>query len=163
GNGKTALRATVNKYMSGLGPGDTFGSALAPAAGIVNSASRSWTDTNRNFTPDCNLLIPTAQTVVNGDTCGAISNTNFGTVVSGTTFDQSLLNGWGIRGYNWEFSTSVQHEILPRTSLDVGYFRRLYGNFFSTDNLTVAASDYTAFSVTAPANAQLPGGGGYNV
>ena len=34
----------------------------------VNSATRSWTDTNGNFVPDCDLSNPTAQTVAGGDT-----------------------------------------------------------------------------------------------
>jgi hypothetical protein len=33
----------------------------------------------------------------------------FGTVVPGTSYDPDLLNGWGKRFYNWEFTTSVQH------------------------------------------------------
>jgi hypothetical protein len=45
-------------------------------------------------------------------------------------------------------------------SVNAGYFRRIYGNFLVTDNLSVAPSNYSPFSITAPLNAGLPGGGG---
>ena len=49
GNGKTALKVSVGKYPLGV-------STIGNPAGIVNTVTRSWTDTNRNFIPDCNLL-----------------------------------------------------------------------------------------------------------
>jgi hypothetical protein len=74
-----------------------------------------------------------------------------------------VLNGWGKRGYNWEFSTGIQQQVSDRVGLDVAYFRRIYGNFLVTDNLAVAASDYNPFTITAPADARLPNGGAYPV
>jgi hypothetical protein len=56
----------------------------------------------------------------------------------------------------------VQRQILPRVSIDVSYFRRIFGNFLVTDNLAVPASGYNSFSITAPTNPLLPGGGGCN-
>ena len=37
--------------------------------------------------------------------------------------------------YHWQFSTSVQHELLPKVAVNVGYFRTWWKNFTATDNL----------------------------
>jgi len=73
------------------------------------------------------------------------------------------MRGWGKRGYNWEFATSVQHEILPRTSIDVSYNRRWWNNFFVTHNAALTPADFDEVTITAPQNPRLPGGGGYPV
>jgi hypothetical protein len=158
GDGKTALKASVSKYVAGqTGP-------FAPPIGqngagtLVNIASRSWTDSNGNFFPDCNLL----NTALNGE-CGPLSPSNFGSTTPGKIYAPDVRSGWGSRGYDWEFSTGVQRQILPRVSAEVSYFRRIFGNFLVTDNLAVPASGYNSFSITAPTNPLLPGGGGYTV
>ena len=132
GDGKTALKVSleqVHAWRTGLQ--GVFGAGIEPGQPAGRSrTTRSWTDANRNFVPDCDLLNPAA----NGE-CGAMSNPNFGQADS--QHDVSIrrcCSGWGKRGYNWEFSTGVQHELLPRVSVDVGYFRRWYGNFTVTDN-----------------------------
>ena len=79
-----------------------------------------------------------------------MANQNFGKATGGAVYDPAILKGWGVRAYNWEFSGGVQQELLARTSVDVSFFRRWYGNFFVTDNRAVAPGDVTAFSVTAP-------------
>jgi hypothetical protein len=58
---------------------------------------------------------------------------------------------------------SVQHEILPRVSVEVGYFRRWFQGFLVTDNLAVTAAEFDEFSVTAPPDPRLPGGGNYTL
>ena len=135
GNGKTAVKVTLNKYMVAQGLQGIYGDQADPIGRLVNMVTRSWTDVNGNFIPDCDLKSPLAQgptqagALMTVDTCGVMSNVNFGSSVPGIRYDPRTITGFGNRPYNWEFSTSVQHEVLPRVSMDVGYFRRWYGNF----------------------------------
>jgi hypothetical protein len=166
GNGKTALRVSLNKYMNAVGLQGDFGNNANPINRTAISVTRSWNDLmfpvgdprRGNFVPDCDLVNVNA----NGE-CARMSDTNFGNSVVSTQFDPAILEGWGTRAYNWEFSTGVQHEVAPQTSVNVGYFRRMYGNFFVTDNLAVTAADYSSFSVPAPVDPRLPDGGGYTI
>jgi hypothetical protein len=162
GNGRTALKVNVGKYLVAADGSSITGGLLNPLTRVSTTATRTWTDTNRNFRPDCDLLNPQAQdlSASGGDFCGLNSNLNFGRPVFSITYDPDSLTGWGKRGYDWNFGVQVQQELLPRVSVNVGYFRRIFGNFFATDNLATRASDYNAFSITAPADSRLPGGGG---
>jgi hypothetical protein len=157
GDGKTAVKITLNKYLQGQTL-NGLGVSANPFNSLVNTVTRSWNDANRDYVPQCDLLAPAA----NGE-CGPMSDPAFGTARPGATFSDLLRRGWGHRNYNWEFSTSVQREILPRVSADVGYFRRWFGNFQVIDNLAVSAADYDLFSLTVPSDPRLPDGGGYTI
>jgi hypothetical protein len=157
GNRKTAVKVSLNKYLISLG-GEAFAGDTHPINNLIVSTSRSWTDANRDFVPNCDLTSP----VANGE-CGAMANANFGNVIPGATYDPELLRGWGRRNFNWEFSAGVQQELLPQVSADVSYFRRWYGNFAVTDNLAITPADFDPFSITVPTDPRLPGGGGYVV
>jgi Carboxypeptidase regulatory-like domain len=158
GNGKTALKASLGKYPLGV-------STIGNPAGITNTVTRTWTDANSNFRPDCNLLDLQQQDVRSGggDFCGTVSSLNFGLPTSVTKFNNDTRFGWGTRAYNWEFSTSVQHQIAPRVAVDVGYFRRWFGNFQVTQNLLTTSADFSPYSFTAPLDSRLPDGGGFPV
>ena len=165
GNGKTAVKVTLNKYLEGMGTTGFGAAQVTDAPNPLNRLSgtaapfptRTWTDTNGNFAPDCNLQNYQA----NGECLALTGAAIFGTVVAGTSYDPDLLNGWGKRFYNWEFTTSVQHELAPRLSLNVQYARRLYGNFRVTDDRAVTPADYSQFTINTPSDTRLPNGGGY--
>jgi hypothetical protein len=71
-----------------------------------------------------------------------------------------LIHGYGNRPYNWSMGLSVQQEIVPRVSMTLGYFRNSWGNWYAVDNRATDPADYTPFSIRAPMDARLPGGGG---
>jgi hypothetical protein len=155
GNGRTAVKVSLGKYLQGQPLG--VAESTNPINALITNTTRGWVDGNRDFVPDCDLLDPLA----NGE-CQAMLNSNFGNTVNiAVKADPDLLTGFGKRNYNWEFSTSVQHQVARNVSVDVGFFRRWYGNAQVADNLTVSPTDFNPYSVTAPLDPRLPGGGGY--
>jgi hypothetical protein len=156
GNGKTAVKVSLGRYVAKVGV--DIAAMNNPINTSVNSVNRAWTDTNGNYIPDCDLRNPAA----NGE-CAGISDLNFGKPNISTRWDDDTIRGWGHRDFNWDFATEVQHQLLPGASLTAGYFRNWYGNFRVTDNLAVTPADYSPYCITAPVDARLPGGGGYQV
>ena len=145
GTGKTSVKVNLGKYLQNA---NTIGnySGPNPASRIPSNVTRTWVDSNGNFVADCNLLNGAAQnlTASGGDSCGAISNVNFGTTTFSNTYDPAILSGWGVRPNDWNFGASVQQQILPRTSVEVGYYVRWFQGFFVTDNLAVTSADFAS-------------------
>jgi Carboxypeptidase regulatory-like domain len=159
GNGRTALKVNAGKYEDPASNLNNNYSISNPIARIATTTTRTWTDTNKNFVPDCNL-----NTQADNGECRAGNQQAFGTATPITAaIDHNLLNGWGIRPNDWQIGASVQQQLGSRVSIEVGYFRRWLGNFTATDNLLVTPTDFTKFSITAPSDPRLPGGGGYAV
>jgi hypothetical protein len=170
GDGKTAIKLIVGKYLDGVGVSGTYANTnptlrMPQTTSIFGTAgvTRAWIDTNKNFVPDCDLLNPNAQDLqaTGGDFCGVISNTSFGKNVLTNNFDPGLLNGWGVRPSDWNVGFSVQQQIGPRSSVEVTYTRRWFHGFSVADNLALQPSDLTPFSIVTPNDPRLPGGGGY--
>ncbi|HKF66390.1 MAG TPA: TonB-dependent receptor [Vicinamibacterales bacterium] len=172
GNGKTALKANIGKYLEGVGVQLNYANSnptlrMPQTTGPFGTSgvTRSWIDANNNFVPDCDLLNPAAQDLraQGKDSCGVISNLLFGQYVLTNAYDPALLTGWGVRSSDWDFGVTLQQQVMPRASLEVAYTRRWYHGFTVTDNLATANSDWTPYSITAPLDSRLPGGGGNTI
>jgi hypothetical protein len=99
-------------------------------------------------------------------------------------YGESLLNGWGRRQSEWQHGVGIQHEILPRLSGEFTWNRRKYINLSVNDSLGVGCDRFLGvqdlhacqenylkyisatddfYTVTAPLDPRLPGGGGYRI
>jgi hypothetical protein len=175
GNGRTALKVNLGRYLQGASVSNlAYGSN--PSLRIVGggggifppSVSRLWFD-NGDFIPNCVLT----NLAANGECLG--TDLRFGsTQLIGAVFDPDLFSGSGIRPSDWSFGLSVQQEVIPRASVEVGYYRRSFTMFTTggtvTDNQSISPSDVATFFVNVPADSlsRLPSGGGrvgplYNV
>jgi hypothetical protein len=164
GTGKTAVKFNVGRFVQA----DIYTEARAnnPVTRAVLNATRTWTDTNGNFTPDCNLANPGAQNLsaTGGDVCGALNNTQFGlNNPNASQFDANTLVGYGARPYNWQTSAQVQHQLRPNVALTAGYFRTSWGGLLQLANTAVGPADFSSYCVTAPLDSRLPGGGGNQI
>jgi hypothetical protein len=177
GSGKTSLKINAGTYMD---PAQWAGIFIEPnparrqfGGGVPPQTTRSWTDSNRDYVPDCDLLNP----LTNGE-CGATANQNFGKLVTPTsTYDPALLEGSGVRPGNWQFGIAIQQEVFPRVSVEAGYHRRNFDSFINpdpvtststltttftvADNRAVTPADYDRYNVPVPADPRLPRSGGY--
>ncbi|MGH9349793.1 MAG: carboxypeptidase regulatory-like domain-containing protein [Vicinamibacterales bacterium] len=157
GDGKTAVKASVARYVNG----EMVGTAAAnnPQTTVGRTDVRIWRDLNGDFT------IFNSDGSVQAAELGPSTNANFGRLISSTTTtDPEVLNGWHVRPYNWEYAVSVQHQLLPRIGLSASYGRRSFGNQTTIDNQLTDPNSYDGpFCITAPSNPNLPGGGGYPV
>ena len=164
GNGKTALKVNAGRYLEAAQLSNSYVNNR-PSTRLQLTTTRTWADNNKNYIPDCNLSNNAAQspaTTGSIDTCAAASSA-FGTASQVTQLDNAILNGWGVRPGDWGIGVSVQQQILPRVSVELGYNRRWLDNFVVTDNRDIQASDFSQFSIVAPLDSRLPGGGGQTI
>jgi hypothetical protein len=150
GTGKTAVKFSVGRYTTEniLTTADLNNPVLASN----DSTTRTWTDANRNYIPDCNLTDPAA----NGE-CAAMANQNFGKTIVTNHFAEDVLNG--NRAYNWATSVSVQHELRPGMAVNFGYFRTSWHKFSVADNQDLTSADFSQYCITLPNSPFVPNAG----
>jgi len=158
GTGKTSLKFNVGKYLQAAQNGLTY-ATLRPSGRLTTTATRAWTDANGNFVPDCDLSNTGAQspaTTGSIDTCAQISDLAFGSEKFTSDLDPQLVSGWGVRAGDWQIGASVQQQLLPRVSAEIGYNRRWLTNFTWDDNVLQPLGNFDQFSITAPSDSRLP-------
>jgi hypothetical protein len=157
GNGRTAVKASVARYVAGQQI--AVANANNPVTALGLTDTRRWTDRDGNglpFDAAGNLQL---------NELAASTSTSFGQNVNTTSYDPEVLDGWFKRGYNMEYTVAAQHQLADRLSINGGYYRRTFGNQTFEDDLRYDINSYDGpFCITAPADPNLPyGGGGYQV
>ena len=149
GTGKTALKASAGKYVASQSAG--IASSNNPMQ--LQTDTRSWADLDGNGRAlDANGNAQYAE-------IGVSRNSNFGVPRGATRLDPDTP--WPT---NWEQNASIAQELMPGVSLTAAYYHRSYYDIALTRNALVDPNtDYTAYSITVPANALLPNGGGQAV
>jgi hypothetical protein len=156
GSGRTAVKGSVARYVSA----ETIGlnSLGNPMSALSTSVNRTWTDRDGDrtiFNPDFTLQEAEL---------GPSTNLNFGRSVQTTTVDPAVLKGWDHRPYTYEVDLGIQHQLASRASATAMFYHRWSGNHFAIANTAVTRADFSGpFCVTAPRDARLPDGGGYQV
>jgi hypothetical protein len=107
-----------------------------------STQTRAWVDFDRNKS-----IFDAAGNLQLNEVIGGTSN--FGQIT--TRPDPDLE-----RGYNWEYSASVQHELMERVSMNAGFYRRQFYNLNVIDNTNLSTSDWTPFGITTPTDPRLP-------
>ena len=176
GDGKTALKVNLGKYVLGQALSAPQLSVTSNS-NVVLTAQRSWVDNNGNFIPDCDLTNPVAQgPTLSGpgnqvDTCGVVDRRGRPDVQQRPGAAAGRRRRRAVRMGQARLQLGVRRERAARVdagiSVNGGYFRRWFGNFLVTDDLSHTAADYDRFSIThslippAPASAggaTLPAG-----
>ena len=148
GTGKTALKANISKYMASEAA--SYAATFNPMGGQTDT--RPWNDLDGNRT----ILDANGNIQYNEVTGGTA---NFGQFSGTSRPDPDLA-----RGYNWEYSVSVQHELMPKVSVTGGYYRRRFGALRVNDNLNLDPNaDWNSFNIVGPVDARFPTGGGENI
>ena len=157
GNGRTALKFSLNRYVLQEGKNNT--NNVHPVIAATNSIARTWTDRNSDRIVQGDPLNP----LLNGE-LGPSPNNNFGKPNTTLSFDPDWATGFNARPYNWETLVTLQHELAAAGR---ARDRRTTGAATATSSSTTTR--WWARPTTTPtasprrATSRLPGGGGQQI
>lgn len=140
GTGKTAVKTSLSKYVQMVG--QSFANTVNPAwATVALTDTRAVVATNNSADPY-------------DWTFGPSTNLNWGLPVISPSPAEGLNEGWGKRGYNWEYTASVQQQVMPGLSAMLAYYHRSFGNIQWTNNTLVTPGDFSPLQIVNPIDGQ---------
>ena len=151
GNGKTSLKINVGRYLQAAQNGLAYG-ALRPSSRLQTHDDPHL----ERHEQELRSGLRSAELAASNGECSAIANSAFGTQrlherprsVAAQRLGRASRR-LGLR------RVSVQQEILPRVSVELGYNRRWLNNFTWDDNVLQATGDFKTFTVVAPTDSRL--------
>jgi len=127
GNGKTAVKFSVNKYPQNEATG--FAGNYNPM--LADQDIRTWSDANGDDIAQDNEIGPS-------------QNVSFG--IRASRFPAPNIK----RPYQMEYVANVQHEIRSGVSVSAGYFRRGFHRLIRSRNTLISPSDFTPVDIVNP-------------
>jgi hypothetical protein len=131
GNGKTALKVNVSRYMRRASAGSTV-NPFNPLR-LLNE-TRTWGDANRDGIPQLSEIGPTRGGLTSAAT---------------VRVDPDLR-----RPYQWEQSVTLEHQLQKSLAVSVSYYHRRFYDDFDTVNIAIGPSDYTSVTIPNPLNGE---------
>ena len=124
GNGKTSVKVNLGKYLESANNQDRY-TLDQPGAGDALHRAVTGAELDRRrrrLRAAVRSVEPTPPTAsaARGTTTPSASRP------PPDAINPDILHGWGVRPSDWQFGASVQHEILPRVSAEIGYNRRWF-------------------------------------
>jgi hypothetical protein len=133
GNARTALKASVNKYMAG----QTLGFAQRYNPFSSQNDVRTWNDLNNDDVAQDNEIGPS-------------NNARFGESTLTRRPDPDIE-----REYDWEYSAGIQHELLRGVSVTAAWYHRDTYNMTKSVNGPFTPEDYTVVNVVSPLDGSI--------
>jgi carboxypeptidase family protein len=142
GNGKTALKYSLNRYNSSRTTGDANSGAQRYNPLARASATLNWTDLNKDDIAQgelgCVYLTPGCEI----DLSGLPANFGFRAL---TTQDSNIPRTWDL-----EQGVEIQHELFPRISVTAAYYHGAFHDILISDNRSISTTNWTPYQVFNP-------------
>ena len=154
GDGKTAIKGGINRYVAGASTG--VAALFGPRATV--STARNWTDSNKNFFPDCDLKNPAAQNLSTSAATSAARSPPRAWERSRPARAcriPTTRTAGASACYNWRTMATVEQQIGSNLAVAATYAHTIYGDFTVTDNLNLSPSDFDPYCMTLPTDPRL--------